>query len=598
MKTSKLLQAILILSNLMVVASCNNNTPTPTPTPTPSTPTESTPVVESTPDEKPQVKFEDKVVEYDGTVHELKVEELPEGATVKYEDNENVEPGEYVVTATVIYADKTREELTAKLTIEKLESVITAEAIQAAIHSGEGALPTYSLNNDEQKISVQKIFTPGKHEVILYGCESAHYKESNRIKVSFDVKIGNSLGIVFDSQTFEVDGTEKKLEAQNVPAGYHVEYENNTATTQGKYNAVCKVYNENNELKLTLNALLTMDNKENAEFAEYLKEFFVDHLDGDYLSMNILLENPENFGFVRDVTDEAKWYTYESYEDNYKEEGYAEMNTYYDMLKAFKEADLSYHQQISYKVLDDFFISNLEYYAPESKYEPLANLVYIDQFGGYAAEFGTYMEAYQLRREQDIKDVVSYIKSLPEAFESYITYANDRIEAGFPLSDYTLDEMIGFLEDVIADGEDYYLTDILVSKVNAVDYLDETAKANYVNEIETAMKDYFLVAFEALADALPALQGKCTTEGYWASYGEVGKFMYEKELKDLLGMPNLDMEAYGAYLKEKVEFYAGKIDSVVNKIYKYTGPTYNRIMGFLQNGNSVVGIQDPNKMID
>ena len=54
---------------------------------------------------------------------------------------------------------------------------------------------------------------------------------------------------------------------------------------------------------------------------------------------------------------------------------------------------------------------------------------YIDQFGGYPADFTTYMEAYELRREQDIKDVISYIESLPEAFASYVTYVQDRIDA-------------------------------------------------------------------------------------------------------------------------------------------------------------------------
>lgn len=459
-------------------------------------------------------------------------------------------------------------------------------------------MPTYSLNNDEQKISVQKIITPGSYELILYATESAHYKESNRVKVNFTVRRGNSLGVVFDSQTFEVDGTEKKLEAKNVPAGYHVQYENNTATKQGKYNAVCKVYNEQNELKLTLNALLTMDNKANVEFDEYLKQFFVDYLTGDYLSMNIFLENPENFGFVRDLTDEAKWYTYEPIDANYKEEGYAEMNMYYDMLKEFKDADLSYQQQISYKALDEFFVSNIEYYAPESLYEPQANQVYIDQFGGYAADFATYIEAYQLRREQDIKDVISYIKSLPEAFASYVQYAKDRADAGYPLSDYTIDEMVSFLKDVIDDGEDYYLTSVIVNKINACEYLNETQKSEYVNTVKEAMKTEFLNAYSSLAEELPKLKGKCEKEGYLAAYGDVGKYMYTKELKDLLGMQNLDMEEYGAYLKERVEFYSAKVDGVVSKINRYTGSTYNRLMGFLQNGNSVVGITDPYEMID
>ena len=49
-------------------------------------------------------------------------------------------------------------------------------------------------------------------------------------------------------------------------------------------------------------------------------------------------------------------------------------------------------------------------------------------------------EAYILKDKQDISDVFSYFKSLPEAFNSYLTYASDRITAGYPISDYTIDE--------------------------------------------------------------------------------------------------------------------------------------------------------------
>ena len=252
------------------------------------------------------------------------------------------------------------------------------------------------------------------------------------------------------------------------------------------------------------------------------------------------------------------------------------------MLKEFKDSDLSYQQQISYKVLDEFFVSNIEYYAPDSLYDPLANQVYIDQFGGYAADFATYIEAYQLRREQDIKDVISYIKSLPEAFASYVQYAKDRADAGYAFSDFTLDAMVDFLNDVIDDGEEYYLTNVVVKKINACEYLSESQKEEYINAVKEAMKTEFLDAYKSLAEELPKLKGRCETEGYLAAYGDVGKYMYEKELKDLVGMPNLDMEEYGAYLKEKVEYYAEKIDGLCQGVQEglYTDTdSYDRRSG-------------------
>ena len=39
------------------------------------------------------------------------------------------------------------------------------------------------------------------------------------------------------------------------------------------------------------------------------------------------------------------------------------------------------------------------------------NITYVDQFGGYVADFGTYMEAYSLRSELEVQDIVKYIES-------------------------------------------------------------------------------------------------------------------------------------------------------------------------------------------
>ena len=182
MKNIKLLQSVLVFSNLIAITACNQ---TSEPVSVSSSPVEeesSSSVVEQA-----QVTMNDKVVDYDGTKHSILVENLPEGAVVQYSGNEETEPGVYNATAKVVFKDGTYTNLFATLTINKLESVVTAEAIQQAVHSGEGAVPTFTLNNTEQEIIVNKVYTPGKHEIVVFAAESKHYKESNKVKISFDV---------------------------------------------------------------------------------------------------------------------------------------------------------------------------------------------------------------------------------------------------------------------------------------------------------------------------------------------------------------------------------------------------------------------------
>lgn len=603
MKNMKLLKAVLVISNLIALAACNETSSDSIVPSTPSSPisnSESSISEESSlpQSETVELVFNDIKTEYDGTAKSVVVENVPADATVAYTGNDKVEPGNYNVSAVVTFSDGSSKELSAKLTIEKCSSVLTAEAVQEAVNYG-GALPAFSLSNTEQTVKVTPIYKPGVYELDLYAPATAHYKESNHITVSFTVRKGNDLGITFDSKETMYTGAEQSVVASNIPEGYHVEYVNNTATEQGKYYAVCKVYNDStNELALTLNALLTIDNSEHEAFNEYLDEFFADYLGDDYIAWNIFTLDSEAFGLNRELFDSPKWYYYQSVDENYKEEAFVEMNGYYDLLKAFENEKLSYNQRISYKVLDDFFKENVEYYDAQHNYNSLMSLRFIDQFGGYAADFGTYMEAYGLRSVQDIEDVLSYIKSLPESFATYLDYASDRVDAGFPISDYTINEMIGYLEDVVDDGADYYLTDILVNKVNGCSFLDDSQKATYSEQIKNYMGEYFIPAYDSLAKGLEDYKGKCQKEGYLSVYGDAGREQFVYELRSLLGMPDLDMEEYGTYLKAKLDEYSVKINQVVAKVNTLPKKSYDAFFDLYDGGKSAVGIEDPNEMIN
>ena len=122
MKTKKLIQALLVISNLVALGACGKEEPTVEPTPEPTAQPTAQPTIEPTaqptieptaePTAEPtqeitkeDVKFDKSSVVYDGTAHSILVENLPEGASVTYSENSFVEPGQYEVTANVTFAD-------------------------------------------------------------------------------------------------------------------------------------------------------------------------------------------------------------------------------------------------------------------------------------------------------------------------------------------------------------------------------------------------------------------------------------------------------------------------------------------------------------
>ncbi|MDT0686963.1 T9SS type A sorting domain-containing protein, partial [Autumnicola psychrophila] len=73
--------------------------------------------------------FEGATFTYDGTAHSIAVSGLPEGATVAYADNGQINAGSYIVTATVSQPGYADQVLTANLLINKAAQNITFDEI-------------------------------------------------------------------------------------------------------------------------------------------------------------------------------------------------------------------------------------------------------------------------------------------------------------------------------------------------------------------------------------------------------------------------------------------------------------------------------------
>jgi uncharacterized protein (DUF885 family) len=536
-----LLSLVLLLSfvtTAITLTSCDNNN---------SNNDDET--VEITKDDLRALEFEDLTVDYDGQEHSILLKDLPEGVEVTYTNNGQKLPGVYTIVAKLKYG-KISLNKTAKLTINAVESVLTAPAEQTIYLYQFNLDLQYELNNDEQyiektitqngvKLSEADMRKEGTYTVDIYAPKLYGYGDSNHVTVTVHV-VNSKFDIKFENAEFEADGTEKKIEISGtLPAGYTVVYENNKGTEAGNYYALAKICDASGQVVETHAATLSIKTPENALFAEFLDEFFVAYLEGDQLSVNIFCENPADFGLEH---YDATWYTYETYTDEDLAEAKQQFVDLLAELEEFKDAKLDSKQQIAYNNIYKFLNYYTDFY--NIKDATLMKVLYVDSFGGYVADFGTYMEAYSLRGVQEVEDVISYINSTKTAFPSYLTFVKDKADAGYPLSDYTIDEMRNYLKEII-DSNDYYLKDILHTKIDSLSFLDDAQKTDYKNQVTSAITNSFMPAIKELYDGLEQYKGKLTkeNEGYWSKY-EHGKEMYLLELEDLLGLDDFDTTKY------------------------------------------------------
>ena len=572
MKKIKYLLIVLLMAfSMLTISACNNEEP----------------VVDDgiiTLEKLQALVFEDETFAYDGQKHEIFVKNVPEGVTVKYNNNGKINPGEYTVTASLMY-EKLFVKKTAKLIIEYMESVITAETEQTKFVYGHAyPLPTYSLNNTEQEVvynvfkdgkevSVEALANPGVYNVEIKALQSKKYAES---KVDVELTIIESMfGLSFESQSIEYDGSQHKIELEgSVPTGYTVTYTENVGTEAGKYFAKAEVKDSNGNVVETHGAVLEIYNPDNAAFNEYLDMFFHEYLEGDQLSINIFLEHPENFGFEERY--EAEWYTYESSTDEETTEYLEYINDLYNKLIAFEDEALSTLQGVIYRKVEDFLLETIETYKIEDI--EYLNLRYVDSFGGYVADFATYMEAYSLRSELEVIDVVNYIKSTKTAFPSYLDYVEARLQNGYALSDYTITEMRVYLSNVLEDKNNYYLVDVFGEKIDKLSFLNEEQKTEYKKVISDEMKNSFMVGVQELYDGLGSYLGKLDSKdtGYLSTY-ENGKELYVLNLKSLLGIDDLDINAYIKEVDAAYKSAKKKSDELYDKLVT-GGESLNSIM--------------------
>ena len=402
--------------------------------------------------------------------------------------------------------------------------------------------------------------------------------------------------IKFLSETFNYDGQAHTIEATNIPDGYSVTYENNSATEKGTHTAVCNVWFDGKQVG-TIKSTILIDHEINQEFQEVLDEFFLLFLDDDCYSWNVFVNDQSLFNYVRPEGYTPSWYSYEHITDEEYELWVADYVYLLGELAVFDDAVMPYTQLEAKISLEKFLRNSYNYYS-SSSIDPLMELNYIDSFGGYVANFTQCVTNYTFRNEQDVKDMLSYTLSTDEAFETYITYMEDKVNAGYPISDTTLDGMNEYLLSVLSGGENYYLYQYLANTINGLDFLDDAKKESYIEQYNDALTNHFLVGVKTLSDSIETFKGNKTDNMYLSTYGDAGKELYKNLLEDALGIENIDMDEYIKYIDDALNYYKEKFEETSDAISSLSSKDRGTANGYINGTKSLAGSMDPDKSLE
>ncbi len=246
------------------------------------------------------------------------------------------------------------------------------------------------------------------------------------------------------------------------------------------------------------------------EFDELQKKWFKEDISADYTDMRFSLEDPAAMGITDVEVTLGHVLT---------EEG---DTTYGDRLQELKKinvSDLTEDQQIMYKSMEFYFPLMQEIYDFEHDYT-----FAFTPNSGVTNNLQTVFTELDIRNEQDIKDIIVLLKDSDRYISEGIDYTKEQEEQGIIQTDSVIDQIIEGCESFIENYDDNEVIKIINAKI---DKINLAGADQYKAQVEDAVKNVLIPAYQKVIDYYKTLYGKSTQSGKMCDYGPDGTDMYK-----------------------------------------------------------------------
>lgn len=233
---------------------------------------------------------------------------------------------------------------------------------------------------------------------------------------------------------------------------------------------------------------------ENGNFEAFSRKVFQNEVSGSTLTLHYTLAHPEKQGIPR------KKATLGTIPTDMKNT-YQICSQYEKKLKSFRYSCLSTKNQLT---LD----SMLLYYHTEKSLgdnyllqEPLGPSL------GIQAQLPVLLAEYAFYEDQDITDYLNLLTTIRPYFQSILKFEKKKSEAGFFMSDTTLDRVLAQCSAFIQNPDNNYMLDIFQKKLSDYGKLSVSEQNALILTHKSLMKTEVIPAYQELMTGLEALRG-------------------------------------------------------------------------------------------
>ena len=274
-------------------------------------------------------------------------------------------------------------------------------------------------------------------------------------------------------------------------------------------------------LSLILSAVLggCASSDMNSRFDAYVEEVFRQEVSANTITLHYTLKDPESYGIQPSSVSCGYAGTDSALMCASAENALAG-------LRQFKRNMLSDNNKLTYDVLEHSFSSSLEI-GPYLLYEePLTPLT------GTQAQLPILLSEYQFYHTADIDTYLELLTTVPEYFQSVLTFEEAKSDAGLFMASYTADDIISECQ-TFATMENNYLYTTFDSKVDALN-LSATTSEDYKKRNRDAVLNYVLPAYTELGDGIQDLRDTGKNKRGLCHLPD-GKKYYELSVKEQTG---------------------------------------------------------------
>ncbi len=270
-------------------------------------------------------------------------------------------------------------------------------------------------------------------------------------------------------------------------------------------------------------------------------------IDGDELTLNYLFEKPEDFGLEHSeptlptpgiASEASKIY----------------INLIFGNINRYDYEKLNDDQKMTYNIIVDL-LDNINAKTPEMSY--LSNN-YLGSYLGYQAQLPLLLVEYKFRSKLDVENYFKYLDLVPETFQKYVEFEQEKADKGYGMPDFVIDKVVGQCDNFItkADSAEHFMISSVNKKIDECSFLTSEEKTTYKKINEEKVKGPLLEGYRYVKDELPKLKGQAKNSLGLAHYvtadgEEIGKQYYEIDFQDTVGY-KISMEDAIAYIDGKI----------------------------------------------